>query len=61
MNEVFSSLKELSIEELETVIEKAQALILEKKLVAQRLAELEKQRQEQERLEAEKRRQQEIA
>lgn len=61
MSDLMKGLADLSIEELERVIVKAQELIQEKRQEAQRQAELEKQRQEQERLEAERRKQEEIA
>lgn len=61
MSYLMKDLTDLSIEELERVIVKAQALIQEKRQEAQRQAELEKQRQEQERLEAERKKQEEIA
>ena len=60
MNELLENLSELSIDELENIVTKAQELIQEKRLEALHLAELEKQRLEQERLEAERQRQEEI-
>ena len=47
MNDLLKNLSSLSIEELESLIIKAQEMIQEKRQAAERQAELEKQRQEQ--------------